>query len=115
MKKLVLLFLSLFAFNVLATPVNVNTADAKTISDALTGIGLKKAETIVKYRTEKGLFKTPEELTNVKGIGQKTFDKNKKDILISDAPAVEPSAVVEPKAATERPALVEPSKDNKSK
>jgi competence protein ComEA len=51
MKKLILLFLSLFAFNVLATPVNVNTADAKTISDALTGIGLKKAEAIVKYRT----------------------------------------------------------------
>jgi hypothetical protein len=54
-------------------------------------------------------------LTNVKGIGQKTFDKNKKDILISDTPAVEPSAVVEPKAATESPALVEPSKDNKPK
>jgi len=97
MKKLILLFLSLFAFNVLATPVNVNTADAKTISDALTGIGLKKAETIVKYRTEKGLFKTPEELTNVKGIGQKTFDKNKKDILISDAPAVEPRALLSQK------------------
>jgi competence protein ComEA len=50
----------------------------------------------VKYRTEKGLFKTPEELTNVKGIGQKTLDKNKKDILISDTPAVEPATFGEP-------------------
>ncbi|MCX7106641.1 MAG: helix-hairpin-helix domain-containing protein [Methylococcales bacterium] len=72
----------------------------KNVVFSETGIGLKKAEAIVKYRTEKGLFKTPEELTNVKGIGQKTFDKNKKDILISDTPTVEPSAVVEPKAAT---------------
>ena len=96
MKKLILL-LSLFAFNAFAAPVNVNTADAKTISDALSGIGMKKAEAIVKYRTEKGLFKTAEDLTNVKGIGKKTVEKNKKDILLSDTPAAEPNAVAEPK------------------
>jgi competence protein ComEA len=101
MKKLLLLLLSLFAFNAFATPVNINTADAKTISDALSGIGMKKAEAIVKYRTEKGLFKTAEELTNVKGIGEKTLAKNKKDILLSDTPTAEPAAVVEPKTAAE--------------
>ena len=53
MKKLIML-LSLFAVNAIAAPVNVNTADAKTISDALSGIGQKKAEAIVKYREEKG-------------------------------------------------------------
>ena len=87
----------------------INTADAKTISDALSGIGLKKAEAIVKYRTEKGLFKTAEDLTNVKGIGEKTIAKNKKDILLTDAPAVEPKAVAVPKA------VVEPKKDAKPK
>ena len=96
MEKLILL-LTLFAFNAMAAPVNINTADAKTISEGLSGIGLKKAEAIVKYRTEKGLFKTAEDLTNVKGIGEKTIAKNKKDILVSDAPAVEPKAAVEPK------------------
>ena len=102
MRKLMLLLLSLFAFNVMASPVNVNTADAKTISDALSGIGMKKAEAIVKYRTEKGLFKAPEDLTNVKGIGKKTFEKNKKDILVSDTPAAaEPNVAAEPKAAVE--------------
>lgn len=109
MKKLILLLLSLFAFNAIAAPVNINTADAKTISESLSGIGLKKAEAIVKYRTEKGLFKTPEDLTNVKGIGKKTFEKNKKDILVSDTPAVEPNATAEPKEA------VEPKKENKPK
>ena len=98
MKKLILLLSlsALFAFNAFATPVNVNTADAKTISESLKGIGLKKAEAIVKYRTEKGLFKTADDLTNVKGIGKKTVAKNKKDILLSDAPAAEPAAA-EPK------------------
>ena len=106
MEKLILL-LTLFTLNAVAAPVNINTADAKTISDALSGIGLKKAEAIVKYRTEKGLFKKPEDLTNVKGIGEKTIAKNKKDILLTDAPAVEPKAVAVPKA------VVEPKKDAK--
>ncbi|MGR8940933.1 MAG: ComEA family DNA-binding protein [Gammaproteobacteria bacterium] len=81
MKK-VFMLLSLCAFNAFAAPVNINVADAKTISDSLNGIGLKKAEAIVKYRTEKGPFKAPEDLTNVAGIGDKTIEKNKKDILL---------------------------------
>jgi len=96
-KLLLLLFLCTpYAF---ATPVNVNTADAKTISEALSGIGLKKAEAIVKYRTDNGLFKTAEDLANVKGIGEKTVEKNKNDILLTDAAAI----------------AVEPKKENKSK
>ncbi len=89
MKKLIVL-LSLCAFNVIASPVNVNTADAKTLSEALSGIGMKKAEAIVKYRTEKGAFKSAEDLANVSGIGNKTVEKIKKDVLLSDAADVEP-------------------------
>ena len=81
MKKLFIL-LSVCACNAFAAPVNINTADAKAISESLTNIGLKKAEAIVKYRTEKGPFKAAEELTNVAGIGEKTVEKNKKDILL---------------------------------
>ncbi|MGZ8152965.1 MAG: ComEA family DNA-binding protein, partial [Methylovulum sp.] len=71
-------------------------------SDALSGVGQKKAEAIVKYREEKGLFKTAEELANVTGIGEKTVEKNKADILLGDA-----------KDAASAPALVEPKKDKK--
>lgn len=81
MKKLGIV-LSLCVFNAVAAPVNINNADAKTISDSLSGIGLKKAEAIVKYRTEKGAFSRVEDLTNVAGIGEKTVEKNKKDILL---------------------------------
>ncbi len=94
MKQLLLVLFAVFcSFNVFATPVNINTADAKTIGEALSGIGLKKAEAIVKYRTEKGPFKTVEELENVSGIGKKTVEKIKKDVLLSDT-----AAVAEPKA-----------------
>ena len=86
MRKLLLL-LSLCACNALAAPVNVNTADAQTIADALSGIGPKKAEAIVKYRTEKGPFKTADELANVAGIGEKTVEQNRADILLNDAMA----------------------------
>jgi len=96
MKKLMslLCFFSLIVFAVAsnASPVNINTADAKTLSDALTGVGIKKAEAIVKYREEKGLFKTAEDLANVPGIGEKTVEKNKADILlgeVKEASAVE--------------------------
>ena len=96
-----LLFLFVVNTMAMAAPVNVNDADAKTIADALSGIGHKKAEAIVKYRTEKGPFKTVDELTNVSGISKKILEKNKNDILLSDAPAPEsapaPAPAVEPK------------------
>jgi len=83
MKK-ILVLLALFSANVLATPVNINTADAQTIAESLNGIGEKKALAIIAYRTENGDFKTIESLTEVKGIGEKTVEKNKEDILLTD-------------------------------
>jgi competence protein ComEA len=84
MKKLIILLLSLCALNSLAAPVNVNSADAKTIADALSGIGQKKAEAIVKYREEHGPFKTPEDLLEIAGIGEKTLENIKPDLLFDN-------------------------------
>ncbi len=78
---LMALLLSLSAFA--AQPVNVNTADAQTIADNLSGIGLSKAHAIVAYREAHGSFKNVDELINVKGIGLKTIDKNRGFILVS--------------------------------
>ena len=47
---------------------------------ALDGIGEKKAENIVGYREEHGEFIYPWEITNVDGIGEKTYGKIKNDI-----------------------------------
>ncbi len=62
--------------------VNVNSASAKEIATMLTGIGKKKAQDIVDYRTENGPFKTVDELSNIKGIGAATLKKNEGRILL---------------------------------
>ncbi len=67
----------------LAGPVNVNTADAQTISEELNGIGMAKAEAIVEYRKKHGPFKNADELSLVKGIGERTVDRNRADIQVS--------------------------------
>ncbi len=81
--KIFIVLLMLFSLNAYATPVDINKASAKMIAQSLNGIGIKKAEAIVKYRKQNGAFKTINELTNVKGIGEKTVKKNKKDIRLS--------------------------------
>ncbi|MDO9213893.1 MAG: helix-hairpin-helix domain-containing protein [Methylococcales bacterium] len=90
-KKLVVWFIVFFSVNAFAVPVNVNTADAKTIADSLSGIGLKKAEAIVDYRAKNGVFKSIEDLNQVSGIGSKTIEKNKADILLGDS-SIPPTA-----------------------
>lgn len=66
----------------LAGPVNVNTADAETISRELTGIGLARAEAIVEYRKKHGPFKSPSDLSLVKGVGERTVELNRADIKV---------------------------------
>ena len=65
-----------------AAPVNINTASAEQIAEALNGIGLSKAQAIVDYREAYGLFSRPDEIVFVRGIGDSTFQKNKQDILV---------------------------------
>lgn len=62
--------------------VNINTADAKHISSALNGIGLKRAQTIVDYRTKNGPFKTVDDLTKIKGVSKKVLERNQGKILL---------------------------------
>lgn len=67
-----------------AGPVNINTADEKTLAKELVGVGPEKAAAIVRYRTEKGPFKSPEDLKKVHGIGDATFQQNKANIKLKD-------------------------------
>lgn len=55
--------------------ININNADVEDLA-TLKGIGAKKAEAIVAYRTQHGNFKTVDELSNVKGISAKTIQNN---------------------------------------
>ena len=71
----------LLPFLALAGPVNVNTADAETISRSLEGVGLSKARAIVEYRQKHGPFKSANDLSLVKGIGDRTVELNRENIL----------------------------------
>ena len=66
----------------LAGPVDVNTADAETISEELKGVGLAKAQAIVEYREKHGPFRNADELVLVKGIGERTVEMNRKEIKV---------------------------------
>jgi len=66
-----------------AGPVNVNTANAETISAELQGVGMSKAQAIVAYRKNHGPFKSYEDLTLVKGIGARTVEINRANILFT--------------------------------
>lgn len=61
--------------------VNINTADADELNK-LNGVGPSKANAIIKYREENGLFKSIEDIKNVSGFGEATFEKIKDSISI---------------------------------
>ena len=61
--------------------ININTATAKELQ-TLRGIGPTMAQRIVEYRQTSGRFATLEELTNVKGIGEKTLEKIRDSIAV---------------------------------
>lgn len=82
--KYVLAVVSLiFPLFVFAGPVNVNTADAETISAELKGVGISKAKAIIEYRKKHGPFKSAADLSLVKGIGERTVELNRTDIRVS--------------------------------
>lgn len=61
--------------------ININTADSDTLQQ-LTGVGPATAEKIITYRNENGKFKSIEDIKNVNGIGDKTFEKFKNKITV---------------------------------
>ena len=74
-----ILLLSTSAF---ADKININTANAEQTASAMSGVGDNKAKAIVEYRTSHGKFKTIDSLENVDGIGEKTIEKNKDNIML---------------------------------
>lgn len=61
--------------------VSINTAGTLELQE-IPGIGEKKAQAIVEYRNAHGPFGSVNELTNVKGIGDKLLEKMKPHIRL---------------------------------
>lgn len=65
-----------------AEALNINTASQEELAEQLKGVGVKTAAAIVEYRDTMGLFETPEEIKEVSGIGEITFELNKHIIVV---------------------------------
>jgi len=61
--------------------VNINTATAEQLQ-SVKGIGEKTAAAIITYREAHGAFKSVDDLTRVKGIGDKKLDKIDDDLTV---------------------------------
>ncbi len=59
--------------------ININTAD-KQMLQKLPRVGEKIAERIIEYRNENGMFERIEDIINVSGIGETTFE-DMKDLI----------------------------------
>lgn len=59
--------------------ININTASLRELVD-LPSIGDKMAQRIVDYRNSIGTFKTKEQLKDISGIGDKTYETLKDKI-----------------------------------
>ncbi len=85
-KKLTIFCVTLLVFGLAFQPaiaagkIDINAAPVSQLVE-LAGIGEKTALKIVEYR-KKHKFNTIEDLVNVKGIGQKTFDKIRNEITV---------------------------------
>jgi competence protein ComEA len=64
-----------------AEKVNLNTATAEQLQ-TLPGIGPALAKTIIEHRSKNGKFNKIEEILNIKGMGEKKFQKIKDRLVV---------------------------------
>lgn len=62
--------------------VNINTAGVEELATLLNGIGEKKAQAIIDYREQNGVFQSVEQLAEVKGIGNALVERNRSRIQL---------------------------------
>ncbi len=62
--------------------VNLNTAKREELIEGIPGVGEKIANRIISYRETRGEFKSTQEIMNIKGVGEKLFEKIKDYITI---------------------------------
>jgi competence protein ComEA len=65
--------------------VDLNAATVEQLT-TLPGIGAKLAARIVEYREKVGRFRSTDELLNVKGIGEKNFQKLEQWLTVGESP-----------------------------
>lgn len=65
-----------------SSAIDLNAADAETLTRELAGIGASKAQAIVEYRETHGAFSSVDDLLEVNGIGAATLEKNRSKLTV---------------------------------
>jgi competence protein ComEA len=116
MKKLLIALLLFFAIGGAAiAAVNINTATKEELT-SLKGIGDKRAQEIINYRTKNGPFKTVDDLGKVPGIGPGILKQIRSNVTVSGKTVVEPAGETKTKTEAKKsePAKSPTKTDDKS-
>ena len=98
MKRLLLGFAMWFAISGVALAVvNINTATKEELT-SLKGVGEKRAQEIINYRTKNGPFKTVDDLDKVPGIGPGIMKQIRSEITTTVKTTIEKAATKDSKA-----------------
>ena len=106
MKKFLFAVFALLSFSFALAQVNINTATAQELQ-TLNGIGPAKATAIVEYRNTNGPFKSPEDIKNVRGIGDGIYQRISSEITVGGGQATRAPSAAAPRQqqpAANRPA-----------
>ncbi|MCY4198213.1 MAG: helix-hairpin-helix domain-containing protein [Gammaproteobacteria bacterium] len=63
--------------------VDINSADASSLAEALDGVGLSRARAIIEWREANGPFEDPYDLVQVRGISERIVSLNETRIRIA--------------------------------
>lgn len=64
------------------TPIDINAATPEQLATAIRGVGIKRAQAIVEFRQANGPFSSVDDLTLVRGVGQKTVDASRDGLTV---------------------------------
>jgi competence protein ComEA len=60
------------------------TASAEVLAQAISGVGVTTAQAIVSYREAHGPFDSVDDLSLVRGIGPRTVERNRANLMVSE-------------------------------
>ena len=67
-----------------ADSVDINTATAEMLAEAIDGVGMHKAQAIVRYREQHGPFTSVDHLVEVNGIGPRILERSREKLSVGE-------------------------------